>query len=200
MRDDELGLIMTRLAPTLSDGERSAAEDFAAASHTLRRASRRRPRRGWIVAGAAAGLLMLFGAGSLAAYQLGVPPYQTIPEGIQRIHDGIPVDYRDADGATRHCLMFLEFENLSATEFRRVEAYLGSTNWSGYGQAIANEVGPAQEAMDERVMTAVGADLRDRVRTTFPNIEVDDPRQAAERGVPLLAGSASTCREPESAE
>ncbi len=199
MHDEELDLLLTRLATTPSDREQRAAEDLAAASHALRPTVARRHGRRSLMAGVAGGILAISGAGSLAAYQLSIPPFQTIPDGIQRTEASIPVNYRDADGTARQCLMFLEFQNLSSAQLQGVEAYLRSTDWSGYGQGVANEIGPATtaQALEHAVIAAVGEDVRDRVRSTFPGIEVEDPVQAYRDDQPLMAGTASTCREPD---
>jgi hypothetical protein len=136
---------------------------------------RSRARQRWTALGIAAGSLALTGAGTLAAYQLSIPPFQTIPDGVQRVSPAVPFAYDAVDGTREQCLAFLEFANLPESYLSRAEAYVRDTDWTGYGDQVSSQAidAPSAQAQETAVHQAVRADLRSRVEALLPQIETD---------------------------
>lgn len=148
-------------------------------------------RKRWTVPLVVGGVVALTGAGTAAAYQLGVPPFQTADAGTQRTTTGIAVDYVNYRQRSVHCLAFIEFADVSAAQRRQINAFAADTNWSGYGQRIINAFPPAERTtleQDERALDAIWPDLTRRTLLAVPGL-----RDTTSSGVPRVTGSALSC-------
>lgn len=148
-------------------------------------------RRRWAAPLVVGGVLALTAAGSITAYQLGVPPFQSVDAGTQRTTTGIPVDYLNYRHRSVHCLAFVEFADVSATQRRQINAFAADTNWSGYGQRLVDTV-PATDrttlAQDVHALEALGPDLTRRTIVAVPGL-----KDTTAPGVPRVTGTSWSC-------
>jgi hypothetical protein len=92
--DDTLDDLLARTAPSPSPEALNTALQLARWTATEeRRPARRHDRRPLVIVAFAAGALLASGAGTLTAYQLGIPPFQGTDPGSKRIATPIPVEY-----------------------------------------------------------------------------------------------------------
>jgi hypothetical protein len=160
-------------------------------------ASRRRPfwRRPTIAAGVLGGCILLTAGTSLAAYQLSIPPFQTIPAGIQRLTNPVPVDYVSIDGTRMRCLAFAEFQNLSPEQYHRLDHFVAGHDWSGFGARLVQN-GPAADARthaeeSDAVTTLLDTALYRQASQIVPGLLL---RHTAP-GHPTYAGYGESCNE-----
>lgn len=122
-------------------------------------------RRRWAAPLVVGGVVALTGAGTTAAYQLSVPPFQGLDAGTERTTTGIPVDYVNYRHRSVHCLAFIEFADVSAAQRQQINALAAGTHWGGYGQRIINTVPASKRTtleQDVRALDALGPDLTRR--------------------------------------
>ena len=176
MDDAELDDLMARTAEPLTARTRAATVELAERSRlqlvepqprgfrSLRRRSPgRRPARWLTIAAAVLGGAVVLTAGtSLAAYQLSIPPFQDIPDGIQRLTNPVPVDFDRVDGVHLHCLVFLEFRHLSTQDYQRMDSFIATSDWSLFGQRLDSH-GPAAQARTPAAESDALFDSIDRV-------------------------------------
>lgn len=180
MDDLDLDELLRRSAPTPS----TAASDtavllarqtrgvHAGATPLSRVGPARRPRR-WLVAAVAAGALALTGAGTLSAYQLGVPPFQTLEDGVGRTATGIPVTYTNSLDRTVGCLAFIEYRNLDATQRADLERVARSAQWSGYGQRVLDALAlpdASPETQNNAIREVLQQDLWQAAHSAIPSM------------------------------
>lgn len=119
------------------------------------------------------GVVVLAGAGTTAAYQLSVPPFQTLGPGTERTTTGIPVNYVNYRHRSVHCLAFIEFAGVSKTQRQQINAFAADTDWSGYGERIIQTVPAADRTTltaDSGALDALGPDLTRRVTAAVPGL------------------------------
>lgn len=155
---------------------------------------RRRPRRSWVVAAAAAGALTLVGAGTVTAYQLGVPPFMTLEDGVHRVETGIPVTYTNSLGREVECLAFIEYRNLDAEQQNAVEDVGQDERWDGYGQRVLDGLGipsATPEAQNDAIHTVLSDDLWEAAHEAVPEmVYMQDPEG------PVYNGHSFSCANP----
>ncbi len=155
---------------------------------------RRRRGRRTIAAGALAGVVALSGAGTLAAHQLSVPPFQTLEEGIERAKTPVTVEYVNSLGQTVKCLAFIEYSNLSSEQRATIESVLQDEQWEGYGQRTLDSLGiptASPNEQNQRLFNVVTNDLWQAAHRALPELELrsfDD--------VPTVTGASMSCAEP----
>jgi hypothetical protein len=116
-------------ATELADRTRAGADELRVDARPDKR------RRWWrrrlvLAAGLMAGVVVLSAGTSLTAHQLSIPPFQTVPDGVQRASVPIPLDYQRADGGSIRCQVFMEFQNLGRTQLRRIDDAVAGQDWS----------------------------------------------------------------------
>lgn len=134
---------------------------------------RTRPRRSWVVAAAAAAALILGGAGTITAYQLSIPPFQSLPHGVQRMEIGIPVTYTNSLDREVECLVFIEYRNLDEDQEHAIESVRADARWDGYGQRVLealNMPAATPEAQNEAVGDVLHEDLWEAAREAVPEM------------------------------
>lgn len=196
-QDDELGRTLRRSAPAVSEQAVKAAQLVArqarGVSAGARPLSRRRPR--WQAAAAVGvGVVLLAGAGSVTAYQLGVPPFQTLEEGVGRAHDGVPVVYENSLGRTVECTAFIEYRDLDADQRAAVDDVAADPRWQGYGQRVLDDLDiprASPEAQNTAVLDVVGEDLWVAAREAVPGLSRD-----LQASGPRFAGWSASCAGP----
>jgi hypothetical protein len=166
--DDTLDALLARTAPSPSPEAVNTALQLARWTATEeRRPARRHDRRPLVIVAFAAGALLASGAGTLTAYQLGIPPFQGTDPGSERIATPIPVEYTNSLGKQVRCQAFTEWEDLTA-EQRTTLTMLGEDPfWVGYG---------------DRVLTSQqmqSAPVLDQEQAVFDQVFQDLPRRAA---------------------
>src|SRR5690625_70274 len=204
MNDVDLDDLLRKSAPEPSA---SAAELAVQLAQELRGADvltpalkvRRRRRRNRVVAGAVGTLLMTAGA-TVAAYQLSVPPFQTLPDGVQRAHAGIPVTYTNSLGRQVECLAFIEYRNMDENQRAAIEAVAEDPRWEGYGDrvlATLNIPDASPIAQNDAISDVVHEDLRAAAREAVPEIVFpqDIDLTSYDAGDPFFNGSAFSCPE-----
>jgi hypothetical protein len=136
MNDDELD---RRLASVREHTEHSGAHDaLAALGHTIRAESTPAPRRSrwyWGIGLATAAIALTAGT-TATAYYLGVPPFQSLPDGASRAAESIPLNYDTTNGIEIRCRIFLEFENVDAAGVAAVGEAIRDTDWSDFGHDL----------------------------------------------------------------
>lgn len=163
----------------------------AASTEPADGSQRRSQRRRWAIPLVVGGVLALTAAGSITAYQLGVPPFQSVDAGTQRTSAGIPVDYLNYRHRSVHCLAFVEFADVSAAQRRQINAFAADTDWSGYGQRLVDTVPAADRttlAQDVHALKALGPDLTRRTMVAVPGL-----KDTTTPGVPRVTGTSWSC-------
>lgn len=199
MNDEELDDLLHRSAITPPRGASATAvrlarevRDECAGVVVPVRAHRR--GRGRMVAGVVAAAVALSGAGTLAAHQLSVPPFQTLGEGVGRASTGVPVSYTNSWGRQVECLAFIEYRNLSSDQRAAIEDASRGDSWQGYGQRVLDSLG-MPEASPEKQNHAIGdvvhQDLWKAARTAVPGIVHMQDSEG-----PVFAGSSMSCANP----
>ena len=108
--------------PAPAPGAVAVARELAARAGRAadpRRSGRRRRATPRLVAAAVTGAVLLSGATTLAAHQLRIPPFQTVPAGIQRLEEPVPIDVVEPDGTPGRCLVYLELAAVDAADLDR---------------------------------------------------------------------------------
>ncbi|MBA2695101.1 MAG: hypothetical protein H0U62_04480 [Actinobacteria bacterium] len=157
-------------------------------------AGRRRPRRSWVTAAAAVGTLALAGAGTVTAYQLSLPPFQGLEQGVQRVETGIPVTYTNSLGREVDCLAFIEYRNLDEEQEQAIERIRADARWDGYGQRVLEALGmpnATPEAQNEAVGEVVHEDLWEAAHATVPEMVYVQNSDG-----PVYNGSSMSCANP----
>ena len=168
---------------------------------TVRSASgrlRRRNSPAWVVSGAAVAVLSLTAAGSVAAYQLGIPPFQTTDPGTTRTVTGIPVNYRNSLDREVDCLAFIEYRNLTPRQEKALDDLTRSSQWRGYGQRLLDRLAiPEATALEQNlaISDAVPDDLLIAAQKAVPGLAF----KVKTKG-PLFTGSSMSCANPGGAD
>lgn len=139
MDDEALDLLLQRAALEPPPAAVETALLIARRTAEVQRGSRRAwSRRPVMVVALGAAALVLAGAGTVTAYQLGIPPFQSLDAGSERAA-AVPIDYTNSLGKTVTCQAFTEWEDLTSTQ-RTVLASLGDDPyWVGYGDRVLSD-------------------------------------------------------------
>jgi len=169
---------VTRLRP----GAETAARELAVLARTAVAVTPGTPRRRlWRVAAAVAAAVVLSGAGTVTAYQLSIPPFQGLPQGIARIRPSIVVEYDGVDRLRHRCQVFPEFKNLSHAQERTARDWARRQDWTGYGDRLTRAVeASTAEDQEKRILAAVDRDVRRRfAEQMVPGVILDPRRRRA---------------------
>lgn len=168
MDDDTLDDLLARTAPAPSpEAVNSALQLARRTAAEQRRPPRWQRRRPVVIAAFAASALLVSGAGTLTAYQLGIPPFQGTDPGSERIATPIPVEYTNSLGKQVRCQAFTEWEDLTAEQRATLNALGEDPFWIGYGDRILI----SQEMQSTPVL--------DQQQAVFDQVAEDLPRRAA---------------------
>lgn len=199
LTEDQLDRLLDSTAATLPEGATEAARALVvpardAVGPEVRRRTAGVGRRRLLAA--TAGVALLCGAGTTAAFQLSIPPFQTVPDGLTRVRPPIVAEFDTGVGldGRRRCLVFPEFYGLSPRQAAGAAAWAGRQDWSGYGDRIVAS-GPDVLPSDREdyVVEQVGRDLRSELASQIvPGVELDGAVGLAQ-GRPTLTGYAMTC-------
>lgn len=131
-------------------------------------------RRRVLVLGAVAALATT-GAGTLAAYQLSIPPFQTVDAGTERM-PGVPVHLTTVQGTSAACEVFLELGKPTEDQRAALAGIIASTHWTGAGQRIYDGLpsiqrGDELEAIETVVRHSLD-DLTQRARAADPSLQI----------------------------
>lgn len=186
MNDQELDRLLLQARPEVSVAAQEEARKLArtTTSPPPRRSVRSRRRLAIPVGLATAALVA--GAGTLTAYQLGVPPFQTLEPGLARSY-AVPVEWRTDAGTLVSCDAFLEFSDQDPGQRDRINAMIAEGDWQGYGQQLYD----ALPAADKDVQTGPGP--------VGPVVSRDLARRAIEASAGPVTGGAMSCAYPEGA-
>lgn len=153
----------------------------------------RRPRRkvGRLALGAVAAVVALTGAGTVAAYQLSIPPFQGLEEGVGRATTGIPVTYTNSLGRKVDCLAFIEYRNLTPDQRDAIEKASRPEAWDGYGQRVLDDLNmpnSSPEQQNNAIMDAVHLGLWEAAHAAVPEMVYMRDSQG-----PVFAGNSWSC-------
>lgn len=198
MNDDELDELLRTMAPTPSARAQSTAvlvaREIRQPTRGVAALSGPKTRRRVVVAAAAAAALALAGAGTLAAYQLSIPPFQTLEKGVARSHSGIPFVYTNSLGRRVECLAFIEYENLDQQQRAAIEKLSKSRRWDGYGQRVLAKIAMPKASPEEQnaaIVDVIHQDLWQAAHEVVPSMvymRVSDG--------PVYHGSSTSCAGP----
>ena len=196
MTDDELD---ERLAaarartqiPSLHGAVVNVARSIAASSPR----GGRRPRLilGLGLAGAA---IALTAGTTTTAYYLGIPPFQSLPDGALRTTESIPLDYVTDDAIEIRCSIFLEFENVDAAEVATVDEAIATHDWADFGQDLYAAQGALpptpRDSLNpqEEVSGAALEAVYDFAASSIPDLRLLGDGAASD---PRLSAVATTC-------
>ena len=193
MNDDELDRrLLTVREHTEHLGVRHALEALGRGVRVESTTAPRRTKLNWGVGLGIAAIALTAGT-TTTAYYLGVPPFQSLPDGASRTSESIPLDYDMDDGTEIRCRVFLEFENVDAPGVAAVDAAIRTTDWTDFGQDLYDaQVEPPDDS------SAEGAVSDATVDATFAFAAMVIPglgfmSDGAEDS-PLLSAVATTCR------
>jgi len=199
--------VQTHELDTLLDAARESLDGRAlAATHELIESTRQAVERGrsvptWHrrrsvrVGFVLAAAIALTAGASVTAAELSIPPFQTIDAGTERTTTAIPLNYVQTDGKPVRCLAFMEFKNLDAEHDTRVEAFIKTHEWSGFGQTIYDRaVARAKGSTEVDEFMDIDDPLYAEARAVFPGL----PRSFAVDPTSQLsfAGSSMSCTAP----
>lgn len=152
----------------------------------------RRPSSRLRLAAVGLGAAVLLSAGTtLAAYQLSIPPFQTLPAGMQRLEHSIPLDFVEPDGTQRRCLVFLEFTDVDAADLERLDRAVADRAWTTDQQreVTGTAGGPAPRTEDEVLPDTAHDHLLEFAVTVVPTLSDDLPDGRR----PTFAGYGASC-------
>lgn len=154
----------------------------------------RRRKRGRIALYATGAVLALTGAGTVSAYQLSIPPFQTLEEGVGRTSTGIPVTYVNSLGRQVQCLAFIEYRNLTGEQRDAIDEAARSHEWDGYGQRVLDDLDLSHASVQRQsdaISDVVHQDLWAAARTAVPSMVY-----MRDSDGPVFAGSSMSCAGP----
>lgn len=200
MDDPDIDDLLRRSAPTPSSGAAETAVLLVRQTRAVQAGAtpigsvRPLRRRRWLVASLAAGALTLTGAGTLAAQQLGMPPFQTLEAGVGRTSTGIPVTYTNSLNRTVDCLAFIEFRNLDEPQRAALDQVAVDAQWDGYGQRVLDDLDlpeASPQVQNQAITTAVGRDLWQAAHNAIPAMVYMQDSDG-----PVFTGFAMSCAGP----
>jgi hypothetical protein len=196
MDDSELDGILGRANKPWAPNVSNAVDNLIITTRdrTLpQRTIRKKWSRSAVLGSIAVGTVLLTAGASITAAQLGIAPFQTIEAGTQRTTTAIPIDYVDEDGQKVHCLAFMEFRNLDSASGEKIDRFIATNDWSGFGQDLFNaaqvKATPTSTAT-EVVMNAVDGALYEEASQVFPSLR----RGPADTAGVTYNGSSMSCR------
>lgn len=131
MDEERLDTLLREARPEVSGAVQEAARRMAI---EVTRGKPRVGRRRVFVLGAVAALATT-GTGTLAAYQLSIPPFQTVDPGTERM-TGIPVHFQTVQGTTAACEAFLEVRQPTDEQRAALAPVITAPYWTTAGQRI----------------------------------------------------------------
>jgi len=134
-----------------------------------RRPARRLLRRPMLVLGLGAGAVLLAGAGTLTAYQLSLPPFQTTDPGSERAAP-VVLDYTNSLGKRVRCQAFSEWENLTDAQRTVLASLPDDPFWVGYGDRVLAEGGLKDAPVldqEQAVFAHADQDIRQRAEAAL---------------------------------
>lgn len=126
--------------------------------------------------------MLLTGAGTVAAYQLNVPPFQSLEDGVRRAQYGIPVTYTNSLDRQVECLAFIEYRNLDENQRAAIENIAQDARWENYGQrtlAALDIPNASPEDQNEAIAAILSEDLRSAAHGAVPEMAATMDRDAA---------------------
>lgn len=195
LTDDQLDRLLDATATAPRTEAEVAARELATLTRSAADVSPGPPRLRRRLVAIAAGAVLLSGAGTVTAYELSIPPFQSLPDGISRIRPPIVAEYDGLDGQRHRCQVFPEFINLTPEQDAAARAWASSQDWAGYGDRLAAGFTATTPGGEEaQLFDAVSRDLRSGfAEQMVPGVELE-PIEAEESGRAGLAGSAGICR------
>lgn len=136
----------------------------------LRSRHRSRLRTAVVVAAAA---VALSAAGTISAYQLSIPPFQTLEDGVERADTAIDVDYTNSLDRKVECLAFIEYRHLDSNQQASIEEVSADDRWDGYGQRVLDQLAisnSSPEAQNEAIIRVLRKDLWEAASTAVPGM------------------------------
>lgn len=122
--------------------------------------ARRRPHRRRVIIGAVVvGAIALTAGASITAAQMGIPPFQSIEAGTQRVATPVPVTYRETGGTPVACQAFMEFRNLDNYSQTQLESSIKKHDWSRTGQS-AYDAAISQGGTSDEIADRFGSQIR----------------------------------------
>lgn len=121
---------------------------------------------------ATAAVLVTAGA-SVTAIQMGIPPFQSLEAGLQRTTTAITVNYVEAGGTAVTCNAFIEFRQLDAASEAKIESYISTQDWSGFGQDLfdtAEAQATPSSTVSSRLADAIDTALFEKTGEVLPGI------------------------------
>lgn len=171
MPEEHLNKLLREAAPEVSLSAQAAARRLAAEATTGRP---KMGRRKMVVLGAVAALATT-ASGTLTAYQLGIPPFQTVDPGTERM-SGIPVHFMTLQGTSASCEAFLEVRQPTEEQRTALVEVVGDPGWLDAGQRIYDGLpdsnrGDELEAISEVVEQSLG-ELTKKARAADPTLQI----------------------------
>lgn len=155
--------------------------------------SRHRSRLRTVVIVAVAGVV-LSAAGTIGAYQLSIPPFQTLEDGVDRADTGIEVNYTNSLDREVECLAFIEYRNLDSEQRASIEQVSADDSWDGYGQRVLDQLAipnSSPEVQNEAIDRVLGEDLWEAASTAVPGIVKMEDSDG-----PVFNGYSLSCANP----
>jgi hypothetical protein len=170
MDDEALDRLLTGSAPAPSA---PAVETALLLSRQVADAHRKPPpwwkRRPVLAAAVGAGAVLLVGAGTVKAYQLGIPPFQTLDPGTVRAAP-VEIDYTNSLGKQVRCQAFSEWEHLTDDQRTVLSRAAKDGYWTGYGGrvlAARGLQGASVEDQEQAVFDQAASDVRERAEAAL---------------------------------
>ncbi len=139
-------------------------------------------------------MVALTGAGTVAAYQLSIPPFQTLEDGVGRASAGVPVTYTNSLGRTVKCLAFIEYRNLTPEQRDAIERASRADEWDGYGQRVLDDLNmpnASPERQNHAISEVAHQDLWKAAHAAVPGMVY-----MRDSDGPVFAGSSMSCANP----
>ncbi|MGD9962168.1 MAG: hypothetical protein AB7I40_23210 [Nocardioides sp.] len=198
MNDEDLDVLLGGARQGVSESTAALGRLVAVeAAQTHGPGARSRPRwlRVGVLAPAGIGILALTGAGTLAAYQLSVPPFVSTEPGVERVTDPIPVNYTTDAGTVLECGVWLEFRNVSDAQRANLNAMATDPRWEGFGQRVYDALPEKNRAVQDGPEPLWSERVDDQVYAEAlranPGLAFRGPADG-----PSLVGSTTRCEYP----
>lgn len=141
-----------------------------------------------------AAAVALSAAGTIAAHQLSIPPFQTLEDGVGRADTAIEVNYTNSLDRQVECLAFIEYRHLNSDQQNTIEEVAADDEWDGYGQRVLDQLtipNASPEAQNEAISRVLGEDLWEAASTAIPGmVKMEDSDG------PVFNGFSFSCANP----
>jgi len=172
MNDTELDELLTSAIAPLPETLTHEARRMADAAMPARFRKGKLPRPRWLVPVLVGGALVLTAGTGTAAVTMAHWGLVSMPLDNVRNNVPIPVTWTTETGHVENCQVWIELRNPQVGDRGRLDAAVGSHDWTGFGQTLYDTAPTADDDPDGeiRVGTALTPVIQNFADSVFPGI------------------------------